>query len=98
MVWIGIALASWGLVVWLALPQCIAVVDRAITAYTTVHSPAVAPAASKPVPIPGNVLSIAYRYPDDFARESVIGRARELYEESNDWGTVAYQLEQESGV
>lgn len=88
------ALAYWG---WVAM-EWRQVALRAIEAYASAHAaPTPAPAA-KPEPLPTAILSIVYEQKEDWAQESVAARARELYEELNDWGLVQHQLSQEMGA
>lgn len=71
------------------------VVDRAIAAYTQTHTPPAPPAPKAPEPVPNDILSMAYEQREEWARDSVVARARELFDELKDWGMVSHQLSQE---
>lgn len=91
----GVALAmAFAYAAWLYAPICTA----CISAYRDVHTPPAPPKAAVPVALPSDIVSLANRHVDDWARESVTARARELYEECGDWGMVAHQLEQEGSA
>ena len=89
----GVALAcALAYAAWLYAP----IVQSAISVYRDVHTVTV-PAPREEAPLPQQIIHIANRQVEDWARESVAARARELYEQCKDWGTVAHQLEQEGG-
>lgn len=88
------ALAYWGWVAW----TWRSVAMHAIDAYAKAHQVATPTPAPKPEPLPTAILSIVYEQKEDWAQESVAARARELYEELNDWGMVSHQLSQEMGA
>lgn len=88
------ALAYWG---WVAM-QWRSVAMHAIDAYVRVHTPPTPAPAKAPEPLPQSILSIVYGESEEWARESVAARARELYDETKDWGSVSYQLSQEMGT
>lgn len=90
----GIALAcAWAYAAWLYAP----IAQAAVTAYRDVHTLPTPQAGTPEVVIPMSVLTYANRQQDDWAKESILARARELYELTNDWGVVSQQLEQEGG-
>ena len=90
----GIALAcAWAYAAWLYAP----IAQSAVAAYRETHTLPVRQAeAAEPV-IPLNIVTYANRQVDDWAKDSIIARARELYEQTQDWGVVSQQLEQEGG-
>ena len=94
MIALACALAYWG---WVALSWR-EVARHAIDVYAQVHTPPAPAPAKAPVTLPANIMSVVYEQQEEWAQESVAARARELWDELQDWGMVSHQLEQEMGT